>query len=300
MIGYNNSDKNRSVTIGAYGRSLARATAFTFLFSKGSSASFVGGKSAISGRATSTPFNENQNMAARSYDGLFGSNFDMDGDSRMPSTAVSKIRRSFLVGALLTSTASGSVAQAAIPTIDDYETTTTGAVIKPKGGGDSSANALVKDLGRKQSLSAKTDVEPFSEELVKSLGALQGLVDQADWVSVRSVLRGEAMFEGNALSVCRKPYFGLKGGEKGFIKVMVGGSDITKLENSREDLAFSLSELEDFALENRSIFFNSVDRKQVDELISESGFKENLAEGRNLFAVVKRNAVNFQKVASQF
>mmetsp|Transcript_17782 Transcript_17782/g.27663 ORF Transcript_17782/g.27663 Transcript_17782/m.27663 type:complete len:307 (-) Transcript_17782:1921-2841(-) len=306
MTEYNAGGRNGSAIARVHGRMLVRATTLALLFSGASSASFVSGvKSIIGSKTTATDsFRSDYRMRPRTFDEEGSSsssslssmnNRDMDS-----AAALSNTRRRFLGGALLLSSLTfGSAARAAIPTIDDYETTTTGAVIKPKVV-DLNMNTLVKELGRKHNLSGKTDVGPFSEELLKSLTALQVLVDQADWASVRSALRGEASFEGNALSVCRKPYFGLKGGEKGFLKVMVGGNDVSTLEDSREELAFKLAELEDFALENRSIFFNSVDRKQVDELISETGFKENLSEGKNLLAAVKKSAVSFQKVASQF
>lgn len=303
MTEHNVGGRNGSATAGVHGRMLVRATALTFLFSGASSASFVGGVKSIVRSKTTAPssFFSEYHMRRRTFDEEEESSLSSMNDGGMDSAAaLSNTRRSFLGGALMLSSLTfGSASQAAIPTIDDYETTTTGAVIKPKVV-DSNMNTLIKELGRKHNLSGKTDVGPFSEELVKSLTALQVLVDQADWASVRSVLRGEASFEGNALSMCRKPYFGVKGGEKGFLKVMVGGNDVSTLEDSREELAFSLAELEDFALENRSIFFNSVDRKQVDELISETGFKENLSEGKNLLAAAKKSAVNFQKVASQF
>jgi len=66
--------------------------------------------------------------------------------------------------------------------------------------------------------------------------------------------------------ICRKPYFGVKGGERVFLKILGNGESVSSLEDAREELSFSFAELEDFALENRSICFNSLDRKQMDEL----------------------------------
>jgi hypothetical protein len=73
----------------------------------------------------------------------------------------------------------------------------------------------------------------------------------------------------------------------------------SKVEDEREDLAFALSELEDFALENRSVIFNSADRQQVGELIAESGFKENIQEGKNLFQTCRTRINEFQTVVSK-
>jgi len=75
-----------------------------------------------------------------------------------------------------------------------------------------------------------------------------------------------SIFEGSVLSICKKPYFGVKGGERVFLKILGNGESVSSLEDAREELSFSFAELEDFALENRSICFNSLDRKQMDEV----------------------------------
>lgn len=115
-----------------------------------------------------------------------------------------------------------------------------------------------------------------------------------DWGGVRSVLRGEGRFESNSLSMARKSHFGVKGGEKALAKLL--GVNVKELEESRTELAFKLAEFEDYSLENRSIFFNSEDKRQMNELIAETGFKEKLAEGKNLLALSKKAGVEFREV----
>jgi len=68
-------------------------------------------------------------------------------------------------------------------------------------------------------------------------------------------------------SICRKPYFGVKGGERVFLKILGNGESVSSLEDAREELSFSFAELEDFALESRSLCIHSLDRKQMDEVI---------------------------------
>jgi len=69
------------------------------------------------------------------------------------------------------------------------------------------------------------------------------------------------------------------------------------VENARQDLASALAELEDFALENTSLFFNSVDKKEMEKLMAETGYKENKEEGRKLFVAVKSYATDFDIIA---
>lgn len=90
----------------------------------------------------------------------------------------------------------------------------------------------------------------------------------------------------------------LKVARKKFRKTISGLSDdaLTNVEDAREDLSFSLAELEDFALENRSIYFNSLDRKQMDDVIAESGFKENTAEGKKLLVAAQKSASTFRQI----
>lgn len=195
---------------------------------------------------------------------------------------------------------SSSPARAAIPTMDDYESTTNGALLKQKK--DSSVPELaIREMGLKQTtLQSKADLQSLGILTERSLDALKVIVGLADWAGVRSVLRGEGSnFEGNVLSILRKPYFGVKGGERVFLKILGNGESVSSLEDAREELSFSLAELEDFALENRSIFFNSLDRKQMDELIAESGFKENKSEGEKLLSVARQSAISFKEAVDK-
>lgn len=190
-------------------------------------------------------------------------------------------------------------ARAAVPTFDDYEGTTNGASsTKDKSAVSEAQESLIKELSVSvPTLESKQNVVTFADASVTSITALESLVETADWAAVRSVLRSEGKFQGNVLGMVRKPYFGLKGGEKTMLKVV--GSAVKTVEDGRQDLAFRLGQLEDFALENRSIFFNSLDRQQVEELIAETGYKEKLAEGKNLFAEAKASALDFQQIVSK-
>jgi len=187
---------------------------------------------------------------------------------------------------------------AAIPTIDDYDNTSTGYKQLKPSSTSSTSQRVLEALSLKTPLNnGKSSAVTFSESLAMSLNAMDDIVSSADWAGVRSVLRGEGRYEGNVLSVVRKSYFGTKGGEKGFKKIWQG--DVAGLEDARQDIASSLAELEDFALENRAVFFNSVDRKEVDELIAESGFTENVAEGKRLYAVAKIAALDFRSAVNK-
>ena len=202
--------------------------------------------------------------------------------------------------ALLMIGSNGKVVQAATPTFDDYEATMNGAKIVQEAQSTVSDD-IIRDLGLRVKLTTKADLIAFTSKLEQSLTALQVLVDNADWASVRSVLRGEGpQFEGNVLSICRKPFFGIKGERKGIMKALsMSEEDVSALEDAREDFSFTLAELEDFALENRSIYFNSLDRKQVDELISETGFKENKDEGKSLLTAAKKGSFSFSQLVKK-
>lgn len=192
---------------------------------------------------------------------------------------------------------SASRANAAVPTFDDYESTTNGATTNGKTSTTSSQETLVRQLATSApTLDSVTAIVDFGDASVTSVTALESLVKSADWAAVRSVLRSEGNYQGNVLGMARKPYFGLKGGDKALRKLLTQSADVDKLEDSRSDLAFSLSQLEDFALENRSVFFNSLDRKQVEELIAETGFKEKSSEGESLLADAKARALELQQI----
>lgn len=205
-----------------------------------------------------------------------------------------------LLGFIIGSKLCSNEAIAATPTFDDYEGTMNGAKLKQEVE-SKVPEAVVRDLGLTQAkLGNKEDIVAFASKTAQSIAAIQILVDNADWAGVRSVLRGESSkFEGNVLSICRKPFFGIKGGEKGYRKaIALSEDDLSSLENAREEFSFSLAELEDFALENRSIFFNSLDRQQVDELISESGFQENKEEGQSLLNAAMQSSSTFLQFIS--
>jgi len=45
------------------------------------------------------------------------------------------------------------------------------------------------------------------------------------------------------------------------------------------------------------MFFNSVDKKEMEKLMAETGYKENKEEGRKLFVAVKSYATDFDIIA---
>lgn len=188
---------------------------------------------------------------------------------------------------------SSTKAQAAIPTIDDYESTANGAKIVSSTKLTASEEELIKNLKSTSPLIVgdKSSLIKFIDASVSNLNALDSLVKSTDWATVRAVLRAEGIYSGNAVGLVRKTNFG----DKKLKKAMFSDS----IEDAREDFAFSLGELEDFALENRSVFFNSVDRKQIDELIAETGYSEdsNRNEGLKLLQACKKNAAEFRKIA---
>jgi hypothetical protein len=123
---------------------------------------------------------------------------------------------------------SSPASDAAVPTMDDYAATTTGAQVGKGAATSAEALALVAKLGAKVSmLGSKADLKVLGSALQTSINALGELVEKADWAAVRSALRSEApLYQGNALGMVRKPYFGLKGGEKSFIAIFQGDTAV--------------------------------------------------------------------------
>lgn len=217
-----------------------------------------------------------------------------------PHTFHSNTRRNVIMKTMilpwLISSSSATIAHAAIPTMDDYYATSTGAQLKNKSTSSSSEEKLKDVLSQKirNPISDTSSLTSYVDQLMTSVDALDALVDKADFSSLRSVLRGDTgtIYEKNVLSIARKKNFGIA--EKEFTKVF-GTANAKKIEEGRRDISVSLAELEDYALSNRAIFFNSVDRKQIDELIAESGFKEDMSEGKELWKSASNSVKEFKK-----
>ena len=127
--------------------------------------------------------------------------------------------------ALYTSSLSNN-ANAAIPTMDDYESTTNGAKIVGTNQLSKSQQLLIQTLSQKHVIESKQSLVVLADKLLSSLTAMDSLVSIADWAAVRSVLRAEGQYEGNVLGMTRKSYFGVsaknKGGSEKALQTILG------------------------------------------------------------------------------
>jgi len=118
-----------------------------------------------------------------------------------------------------------SPAEAAIPTMDDYENTQNGSQLKSTIKLTKAQQQMVQTLSLRQNIENKGSLSALSDKLIQSLNAMDGLVISSDWAAVRSALRAEGQYDGNVLNMVRKNYLGvtdakLSSGTKGSEKVL--------------------------------------------------------------------------------
>lgn len=103
----------------------------------------------------------------------------------------------------------------------------------------------------------------------------------AELARLRPLIRTQAwdnVFSSTNLKTGMFRYIGSPrfGGSAASMAIALAGADAAAVEEAREDIVLSLRELADYALENRVVFFNSADRKDVETLASESGALRNV------------------------
>ena len=179
----------------------------------------------LSFSCTTTPLNKHKSLHNTK---LHGAAEDESNDTLQSySTNSISRRQSFTISlvSLFPLVSNMRPAQAAIPTIDDYENTNNGAQLISQTKLTKAQQQMIQTLAQPQMVENKQSIISLSETLIQSLNAMDPLVKGADWASIRSVLRGEGQYQGNALSMVRKTYFGvtdakISSGTKGSQKVL--------------------------------------------------------------------------------
>lgn len=159
---------------------------------------------------------------------------------------------------------SPGVVDAAIPTFDDYgpQTVSREDAKGGKTGGGMKGKQTTDDIVGGVEMDLKNDVPRY--------------IDSADWGGLRYYLTTKTS-SSIAVVIGTKEFkesAGFKGGEGPWC-----------------EFRLSALELVDFALSNRSVYFNSEDLKQVNKMQEETGFNEegNKREARRLLRVIKGN-----------
>eukprot|EP01041_Mallomonas_annulata_P012264 gene12264-25775_t len=132
-------------------------------------------------------------------------------------------------------------AYAQIPTMDAY-TFGTGSVRQLKGSSTKKMGALnIENIN--------------SRDLVQEISNIKEYVTQYNWDDVRSIIKD--------YKIIRTKLFGAKTLNELQELFHISKDQANALEDSRENLSFVLGQLDDIAISNRVVFFNSEDLKQI-------------------------------------
>ena len=162
--------------------------------------------------------------------------------------------RQILAGSLLLSIlcVPSSASLAAIPTMDTY----------------SFGNGSLRPDKEKAKVSTIFDTTPYDlnslkdKKLSKNIKSLSEQVQMSLWDDIRLLLK--------KYKFVQQKYFGESSGRALADKLGISMDKLSDIESTREELSFTLGQLDDYCLSNRVIYFNTDDYNQVKKLLDPS------------------------------
>ncbi|KAG5184214.1 hypothetical protein JKP88DRAFT_50087 [Tribonema minus] len=112
--------------------------------------------------------------------------------------------------------------------------------------------------------------------------AMAPLVDKENWDGVLAKTRGAP------LTLLKSAALGLGSVSALARTVSLSLAKAAEVSEAAAEAGVALQQLEDYAFSNRVVFFNMVDKNQVQQLSEETNYKAELDEPRELLADVKQ------------